>query len=243
MEHREEQRTKVEPEAQIKESHQLVEEEQYLLRAGSVGGLYLHGLVGEWERGVVAFLAHVCNPLVRFQRDQLIEVRILLICNNAIFGCRGLDSENVQLFDLVTHYDLLKNAFSSMLDKDKVVKICNDHHGQEVFCDIDDCERLGDDDIVVEARDNHDHDRLQKACGDSQCHKSESPVMVQSEFNLSKTFFEFTHHGDMHHETGDVTGKCDFIRWHWDLTVGYISVLPLDQVKDNELEEPGHQHL
>ena len=119
---------------------------------------------------------------------------------------------------------------------EEVVKITDDHESNEVFSDVNDCQRLCNDHIVVEQRDQNNCRSLQKTSEECELVVLESPKMIQRVFHFGHTFLQLIGHGNVHHDTRDEPGKCDITGGHRYQIEVVIIVLILDESEERHLE-------
>ena len=105
--------------------------------------------------------------------------------------------------------DLLSNLIFRVLLVKEVVKLTDDHKCNEILGDVENGERLCDDDIIVQERDQHDRRNLEEPSCKRDLIVLEAPVMVQRILHLGHTFFQFSGHGYVHHDTGNESCKSD----------------------------------
>ena len=139
--------------------------------------------------------------------------------------------------------DILSNLFLRVFLVKEVVKFTDHHERNEILGDVEDGERLGDDDIVVQECDQHDRSYLEKSSGKSDLVIRESPVMVQRILHLCHALFQLSGHGYMHHDAGNESCKSDVTGRHWNLIERVIIVLIYDEREQRDLKDKDEGHL
>ena len=105
--------------------------------------------------------------------------------------------------------DLLSNLIVRVLLVKEVVKLTDDHECNEILGNVENGERLCDDHVVVQERDQHDRRNLEEPSRKSDLVVREAPIMVQRILHFGHAFFKLSGHGYVHHDASNESCKSD----------------------------------